>query len=167
MNIDFTAEGSPLPWRAIDDRVMGGLSKSELVMTPAGFSVFKGVVSLAQGGGFASVRAPLPQSFAVGSKALYLQVLGDGRRYKLALRMDSEWDGVSYQAAFQPPDGAWTEIVLCDADFSPTFRGCGVSAPDVQLWQVRQIGFILADRQSGRFALGLKRLSDRPMFSRG
>lgn len=167
MNIDFTLEGSPLSWQAIDDRVMGGLSKSELVLAPQGFSSFQGVVSLAQGGGFASVRAPLPQPFVEGSQALYVWVLGDGHRYKLVLRADGEWDGVSYQAAFQPPAGVWVEIRLSEAEFLPSFRGRPVAAPALVLRRVRQIGFMIADRQAGRFALGLKRLADTPSSPTG
>ena len=44
-------------WTPIDDRVMGGISKSRLRHDPAGHVVFEGNMSLERNGGFASVRS--------------------------------------------------------------------------------------------------------------
>lgn len=44
-------------WHAIDNRVMGGMSRSTLRHDPAGHAVFEGTVSLERNGGFASVRS--------------------------------------------------------------------------------------------------------------
>lgn len=68
--------------------------------------MFEGIVSLEHNGGFASVRAP---QLALGShtaNGYTLTVLGDGKRYKLNLRTEDCFDGVNYQAEFQPT--AWT-----------------------------------------------------------
>ena len=53
---NFSDPQSVDAWRAIDDRVMGGVSHSGLRHERAGHAVFEGDVSLAQNGGFASVR---------------------------------------------------------------------------------------------------------------
>ena len=53
---DFSDPRSVEAWRAIDDRVMGGVSRSRLRHERAGHAVFEGEVSLALNGGFASVR---------------------------------------------------------------------------------------------------------------
>jgi NADH dehydrogenase [ubiquinone] 1 alpha subcomplex assembly factor 1 len=52
---DFTDANAANAWRAIDDRVMGGVSRSALRHDPAGHAVFEGTVSLERNGGFASV----------------------------------------------------------------------------------------------------------------
>ena len=54
MIIDFRA-GAPA-WPSIDDVVMGGRSHSEMVIED-GVAAFRGVVSLENNGGFASVRS--------------------------------------------------------------------------------------------------------------
>jgi hypothetical protein len=46
-----------LQWATVDDRVMGGISRSELRSAPTGHAVFEGEVSLERNGGFASVRS--------------------------------------------------------------------------------------------------------------
>jgi hypothetical protein len=56
---DFSDPSAVDAWRAIDDRVMGGISRSQLRHDPTAHAVFEGLVSLEQNGGFASVRALL------------------------------------------------------------------------------------------------------------
>jgi hypothetical protein len=84
---------------AIDDAVMGGVSASRLRYDPAGHAVFEGVVSLDSNGGFASVRSRRGELGTPGAVSYVLEVRGDGKRYKLNLRTDDAFDGVSYQAA--------------------------------------------------------------------
>ena len=54
--VRFDSSFSVDDWSAIDDRVMGGISASRLRSDESGHAVFEGEVSLASGGGFASVR---------------------------------------------------------------------------------------------------------------
>ena len=77
----FDAAGSVADFSPIDDRVMGGRSASRLRHDPAGHAVFEGEVSLADGGGFASVRSrPLPLGDA---QAVTLSHRGARRRQAL------------------------------------------------------------------------------------
>ena len=52
-----------------------------------------------------------------------LDVRGDGKRYKLALRTDDAFDGISYQAPFVAPAGAFTTIRLPLSAFVATLPG--------------------------------------------
>jgi len=153
----FDLAASVADFSAIDDRVMGGRSASRLRHDPAGHAVFEGEVSLAEGGGFASVRS---RPLALGDAqavACRLEVLGDGRRYKLNLRTDDRFDGVTYQAAFEPVPGAWTVLRLPLASFVPTWRGRPVeAAPALLPGNLRQLGLVIGDRQAGAFALALR-----------
>ncbi len=108
----FDAPDVIVGWSAIDDRVMGGRSRSALRKTGAACASFSGEVSLANGGGFASVRSAPQDLGAPGARAYALEVRGDGQRYKLALRTDDAFDGISYQAAFVAPAAAFTTILL-------------------------------------------------------
>ena len=104
--LDFASAASVADWSAVDDRVMGGVSVSRLrhereapgrSAAGGGFAVFEGRVSLANGGGFASVRLSAGSGrLGVPAACAYvLEVLGDGSRYKLNLRTDAAFDGVN------------------------------------------------------------------------
>jgi len=149
----FDAPESVSGWRAIDDAVMGGVSSSAISYVPGERAVFSGFVSLANNGGFASVRSP---SFAAlgGGGAFLLTVRGDGKRYKFSVRTDAAFDGVSYQAAFQPPPGEWVVVRLAATDFLPKWRGRIVdNAPPLDPACTQQLGLLIADRQAGGFRL--------------
>lgn len=144
-------------WYAIDDVVMGGESRSRLRADAAGHAVFEGRVSLARGGGFASVRSRARDVSAPGAVAYVLDVLGDGRRYKLSVRTDDAFDGIAWQAAFDPPAGQWTRLALPVAGFAATFRGRPVAgAPPLDPARARQFGIVIADRNPGAFALAIR-----------
>ena len=153
---NFETPASVADWSNIDDAVMGGQSTSRLIHQDAGFALFTGVVSLARGGGFASVRSRARDFAAPGAAAYVLEVCSDVRRYKLNLRTEDSFDGVSYQAAFEATPGQWTTVRLPLSQFSPTFRGRPVMASALDPQGVRQIGLMVADRQAGSFALGVR-----------
>jgi len=153
----FGDPASVADWYPIDDAVMGGVSRSRLRHDPAGFAVFEGVVSLDRGGGFASVRSRPRDLGAAGAVAYVLEVRGDGRRYKLSLRIDENFDGASYQAAFDAPEAVWATVRVPVGDFVATMRGRRVAgAPPLDAARVRQAGFVIADRQAGAFALAIR-----------
>jgi NADH dehydrogenase [ubiquinone] 1 alpha subcomplex assembly factor 1 len=144
-------------WSAIDDCVMGGVSHSHLRHDAAGHAVFEGVVSLENNGSFASVRSRPLDLGVPGAVNYALEVRGDGKRYKLSVRADDAFDGVSYQSRFEAPAGRWTVVRLPVSEFQPTFRGRTVhGAPPLDPARVRQIGFVIAERQAGSFALQLR-----------
>lgn len=145
-------------WVSIDDVVMGGISHSHLRYDSMGHAVFEGAVSLEHNGGFASVRSgplALPLDRAIH---YFLEVRGDGKRYKFTLRTDDLSYGIHYQAEFDVPVGAWTSVCLPTSAFIPTFRGrCLPSAPPLESAKlIRQIGFVIADQQAGPFALEVR-----------
>jgi len=52
----FSNQTNIKEWRIVNDGVMGGISKSSLLLTDAGHGQFSGHVSLANNGGFASMQ---------------------------------------------------------------------------------------------------------------
>ena len=153
----FDSLVSVADWSAIDDSVMGGASHSRLRHDAAGHAVFEGVVRLENNGGFASVRSRPLDLGAPGAANYSLEVRGDGKRYKLNVRADDAFDGVSYQARFEPPAGTWTVVRLPLSEFQLNFRGRSVAgAPPLDPARVRQIGLTIAERQAGSFALRLR-----------
>jgi NADH dehydrogenase [ubiquinone] 1 alpha subcomplex assembly factor 1 len=156
---DFSVSHEAANWVPINDAVMGGESQSRMVWNPAGYAEFTGTVSFANNGGFASVRCHPAALGIPGVIAYVLHVLGDGKRYKLNMRIDDGFDGVNYQCRFQPPVGIWSTCRLTSADFIPTWRGRSVTdAPPFDPGKLRQIGLMIADQQEGVFSLAIRNI---------
>jgi NADH dehydrogenase [ubiquinone] 1 alpha subcomplex assembly factor 1 len=157
---DFSDPRSVALWNPINDGVMGGISQSQLRYNPAGHAIFTGHVSFENNGGFASVRCQPRDLGRKGVAAYLLDVCGDGKRYKLNLRIDNSFDGVNYQVQFHPPAGIWVSCRLASADFLPSWRGKPVpDAPPLDTSRVRQMGLMIADRQEGPFVLAIRSIA--------
>lgn len=142
-------------WYVINDGVMGGLSRSAIRVTENGTGVFAGDLSLENNGGFASIRYLLdkPRNLATAT-GLVIRVRGDGRSYQLRLRDDDGFDGAAFRAGFETTEGEWVEALIPFDDFVPTFRGRTLTnVPPLDRRNIRQIGLMLADRNSGSFSL--------------
>lgn len=158
--IDFSNKNESWRWAPIDDSVMGGVSASRLVSSGDGSCVFAGDLSLENNGGFASVRSAKAELGLEGSKGLSVKVRGDGKTYKLRLRMDGRMDGVSYEVSFPTTAGEWTEESFDLSEFRPTWRGRNVpNADDLDPSRVRSVTFMISDKQEGSFRLELASLS--------
>ena len=157
---DFTQAIAAQAWAAIDDRVMGGVSRSRLAHETAGHAVFEGTVCLEQNGGFASVRSTPGDRGMADATSCLIEVRGDHKQFKLSLLTDDGFDSVSYQAAFMPAGNAWQTLNLPLAEFHATFRGRPVSgAPALDPARIRQVGLMIAARQAGPFALQVRNIS--------
>ncbi|KAK6124178.1 hypothetical protein DH2020_042087 [Rehmannia glutinosa] len=124
-----------LPWGALDDVVMGGVSESTFLIDPNGgengrpTGIFRGVVSTANNGGFTSVRTKnfsTPEDLSAYD-GLELRVKGDGRRYKLIIRTSRDWDTVGYTTGFDTVKDQWQSIRLPFSSLRPIFRARTVS----------------------------------------
>ena len=150
---DFQTVTNPAAWQVVNDDVMGGVSTSGWRLTN-GAAVFQGEVSLANNGGFTSVRSlPAPLDLA-GGDTLIIRVRGDGRRYKFTARMDRSFDSAIYQTVFTTKKDAWEEHRLPLKEFVPSFRG-RVLIGELPLDPARvvSVAFLIADKQSGPFRL--------------
>lgn len=114
---DFTDPSAASAWHAIDDSVMGGISRSTLRHDPAGHAVFEGTVSLERNGGFASVRSSPGERGLAGAKACLIELRGDNKQFKLSLLTDDGFDSLNYQASFVPKGTDWQTLQLPLADF--------------------------------------------------
>jgi len=141
-------------WMAIDDRVMGGISRSRLRYEDAGHAVFEGAVSLERNGGFASVRSDAGPRGSPGADACVIEARGDDKRFKVSLFTDDAFDSLSYQAMLTPSAECWSSIRLPISEFTARFRGREVTgAPALDPARIRQVGLMIAGGQSGAFAL--------------
>ncbi len=142
-------------WRLINDTVMGGISASKLDIDK-GIAKFSGTLSLEQNGGFASTRTTLSTPIASNVAMIRLQVKGDGRDYQLRLRTDNQWDSFAYSCHFSTKKDSWITLQLKPSDFTAVYRGRPVEAPKLNFNNVKQLGFLVADKQAGQFELSFK-----------
>ncbi|KAI0561623.1 Complex I intermediate-associated protein 30 mitochondrial [Gracilaria domingensis] len=110
-------------WGPLDDVVMGGVSESNLSVRDSQL-IFSGFVSTDNRGGFTSARTvtfdtPMDLSAYNG---IDLRVKGDGQSYKLIIRCDQNWDGVSHCYTFPTVNGVWEEVRVPFSEFRTVFR---------------------------------------------
>ena len=154
MLIDFTDTEEILRWMVINDDVMGGLSQSRIELSPAATALFSGQIALENNGGFASIRRRTDNYNLNGCTGVILKVKGDGRTYQFRVKTDDLYDGIAYRKLFASDARQWQTITLPFDGFCASFRGRSVpGAPVLRPEQIRQIGFLLADKQQGSFCL--------------
>ncbi len=154
--IDFIDGQVTGNWEAIDDRIMGGCSKSQPKYVENVGLRFAGTVSLENNGGFASIRSPVGNYNLGRYSGLRLRLLGDGKTYKLGLRTDLFFDGISYQATFATDQDTWQEIVLPFEAFIPTHHGIRLSTvASMDLTRIKSFGLFISDHQKGSFQLDI------------
>lgn len=157
--IDASDPSEPRRWLPVHDSVMGGLSRGGLVHED-GRLAFTGHLSLANNGGFASVRT-LPRPFPLADHhGLLLRVRGDGRTYQLRLRDSDRFDGPAWRFEFPTTAGQWTQVTAPFARFERVFRGRRLGGDAIlDPARVRQLGFMVADKQAGAFRLEIEALT--------
>ena len=154
MILDFRDPLEACGWQAIDDRIMGGCSHSQPEYIDSVGLRFTGTVSLENNGGFASIRSKSGQWDLGAYSGLKLRLRGDAKTYKLSLRTDLFFDGVSYQIAFTTEKDSWQEIFLPFEAFRPTHHGVSLTtvAP-LNRHNITSYGLFIADHQKGAFQL--------------
>jgi monofunctional biosynthetic peptidoglycan transglycosylase len=152
--LDFD-DPAEIDWFApIDDAVMGGVSSSRMVQAAPGIAAFEGRVSLENNGGFASVRSRPREWGLEGASALVLRLRGDGKTYRLNVRTPNTPSAFRFEAPLELPAGAWHEVEVPFVSLRAKAFGRPVplvGPPDPG--RVRQLGFMISDRQAGPFRL--------------
>ena len=76
-------------WNIVNDDVMGGISKSNLLINDENNLIFSGNISLKNNGGFASSRMVIVREYLDGIKSFKIKFRGDGNIYKFRLRQSN------------------------------------------------------------------------------
>jgi NADH dehydrogenase [ubiquinone] 1 alpha subcomplex assembly factor 1 len=148
-----------LRWYIVNDSVMGGISNSKMTIEQNEMS-FTGQLSLANNGGFASVRAQLMQDMGE-QQQISFKVKGDGRVYQFRLRTSDKMDGIAYKVEFKTKgNNKWQQFDFNANDFVASFRGRILSnAPRLKFADVSQLGFLIADKNLSPFKLIISDIS--------
>jgi NADH dehydrogenase [ubiquinone] 1 alpha subcomplex assembly factor 1 len=148
----FTFDRDDEPdWEVVNDGVMGGRS-SGFVAVAEGRLRFSGTL-VTQGGGFTSARAPMAVDLS-GLQGLELRVRGSGRSFELELNDGTRGYGrnVSRRAAFATT-AEWTVVRVPFSALRSSIFGRVVSAPRIDLTQLRSVGLYILDGRDGPFWL--------------
>ncbi|NOH94192.1 CIA30 family protein [Vibrio sp. AIC-3] len=158
--IDFIQPNEHKNWTATNDDVMGGISTGELIYLDD-MSRFRGELSLENNGGFSSVKRSI-ESPAHEIDSAELVFVGDGRTYQLRFTTSKDGNRIQYKHDFDTIKGEQFSKAFQFNDFQAVFRGRLLSdAPELKSRDIKQIGFLIADKQPSSFELDLIQLHFR------
>jgi len=155
--IDFTQASEHQNWTVTNDNVMGGISTGGLIYLD-NMSRFRGELSLENNGGFSSIKRSI-ESPAHEIDNAELVFVGDGRTYQLRFTTSKDGNRVQYKHEFDTIKGEQLNKVFHFNDFQAVFRGRLLNdAPELRARDIKQIGFLIADKQPSSFELNLTQL---------
>lgn len=138
-------------WRIVNDDVMGGLSSSKVNFADDRI-IFSGKISLKNNGGFASLRSPVKDYSFEGYSGIEIKILGDGIRYSISMKETSYFTGQFYTASFETMPDKWITVKLPFDQFKLYYFGKKVSSsPGISPNKIKEISFLIGDKQEGDF----------------
>ncbi len=152
----FKGDESLKLWTSVNDGVMGGVSKGGFARSEENTLLFRGELSLANNGGFASIRMKPSELGLNGTSAITIQARGDGRTYWVDLRSDDQMAASSYRAYLATKAGEWQETIIPFKDFKLQAFGRELPAGPIKPNSINSIGFTIADKKEGEFSLEIK-----------
>jgi hypothetical protein len=156
---DFNKDSDIRGWKVVDDVVMGGRSSGTFSLNSDGFGVFEGDVSLANNGGFSSIRYPFKKIDVVHFSAIVITLKGDGENYQFRIKTESD-DYYSYIASFST-SGEWEEVEIPLKDMIPSFRGRILDQPNFSSDYMEEIGILIGNKKNQEFKLMLDKIELR------
>jgi NADH dehydrogenase [ubiquinone] 1 alpha subcomplex assembly factor 1 len=151
MIFEFNKNSNINNWTIVDDSVMGGKSLSTFKLSPNGYGVFEGAISLKNNGGFSSVRHRFKKKAIQEYTKIKIKLKGDGKKYNVRIKANSR-DYFSYAAPFKTT-GAWQEIEILLNDMIPTYRGRALDKPNFSNDYFEEITFLIGNKKVENFKL--------------
>lgn len=140
-------------WFAVNDTVMGGVSKGRVGLNDEGHLEFTGDLSLQNNGGFASIRTRDTAGILDANNTINIRLRGDGRMYYLSLRDNNRQMAASHRHPVQTKKGEWIDVSVRLHEFNYTRFGRDVKRPELKPDEVIGVGFTLSDKNPGKFKL--------------
>lgn len=156
---DFNKNSDIQNWNIIDDVVMGGKSGGSFSLSPDGFGVFQGEISLENNGGFSSVRYQFKPLKVNKNGRIVIKLKGDGKDYQFRIK-DNSSNYYSYIMPFTT-SGEWEDIEISLKDMYPTFRGRKLDLPNFSNDSFEQIVFLIGNKKSEKFELLIDKIELR------
>ena len=148
---DFNNNTDISQWTTIDDNVMGGVSSSSISINKDGNGTFKGFVSLANNGGFSSVRNQTKTIDLTHKHYFIIKIKGDGKNYQFRVK-SANGESHSYKYTFST-NKKWQEIKIPFNQLSPTFRGRDLKIPNFPGQTIEEVCFLISNKKEETFKL--------------
>jgi len=160
---NFNTPESGRIWVSVNDNVMGGISDGKFKITQDKTLFFYGSLSLANNGGFASVRC-LPTQLALKKNdSICFQAKGDGREYTINLYTNKRLTAFSYKQSFKTKKEEWINLTFPLDKFIATSFGRTIpNAAPIDPNEINSIGFMIGDKNIEPFQLELKNITILP-----
>lgn len=153
-DVDFGSLKSGTRWEVIDDDVMGGLSRGEMLIK-GDAAIFSGTVSLLNKGGFSSFKGPFKKMDLSKYKKIIIKYRSKGHKIAFTLEMDRRWFLPYYKRELQDTGWKWKEQEILFSEFErysiarkkpgkPTLK---------ELQNMLRIGFITNEKKEGKFKI--------------
>ncbi len=138
-------------WVIVNDDVMGGVSKSNLITNKDYNGVFFGNISIENNGGFASVRFNFKRLNISKYKSIILKIKGDQKEYQFRIK-ESLNDYHSYVYPFST-SGEWEFIKIPLNKMYPSFRGRSLNMKNFNKDYFEQVSFLISNKKNVNFNL--------------
>lgn len=150
---DFTEHKNTGGWRIINDGVMGGLSKGQILYQDNA-GVFKGKVSTENNGGFTMAMLQTGRKEVQQYSKFRISIKGDGKSYQFRCKSDN-YQMHSYVYTFKT-NGDWEEISIPFEQMLPKFRGRDLNQPVYQGDFLEEIAFLIGNKKEENFELRIR-----------
>ena len=147
----FNNELSLNNWIVVNDDVMGGISRSNLILNSDYNGVFFGNISTAYNGGFASIRYNCERQYIKNYKNIILRIKGDKKEYQFRIKSSLE-DYYSYVYTFKTT-GEWENITIPLNKMYASYRGRRLNIKNFNRNYLEQISFLIANKKNENFHL--------------
>lgn len=157
--LDLSVENERSKWRAVNDGVMGGLSRGVILETPDGIR-FEGRISLENNGGFASLRRPMSKADLSEYKGVIITYKCPDVKTAFCIDPNPVWYQPNYRTALKPAE-EWTAVKVPFKDFVGRQVGRPVSGKlnAEKLSHIYQFGFITDEKREVDFALEVREVT--------
>lgn len=148
---DFKSDSDLSNWYIVDDVVMGGRSDGRIEISPEGYGLYTGKISLENNGGFSSLRYRTePVSVSEGDR-IRIRIKGDGKKYQLRVKQDRR-NEYSYVHEFEST-GDWQVIEVPLSDMYPVYRGRDMNYPNFDHDRIEEVIFLIGNKRPEEFRL--------------
>lgn len=151
---DFGSKAEGDKWYVVNDGVMGGLSASGVDVTDNGI-LFKGVVSLENNGGFASLRSPYGQLDLSTYRKVTIRYKASGQVPALSFDKDRRFYIPYYKMPLNNVSDEWTTETHELLEINEYYLGqpTGKKLSRQQLSSIIRMGFLVSNKKAGAFEL--------------
>jgi hypothetical protein len=154
---DFNKDASLQDWRIVDDIVMGGKSASRFSLSPLGFGLFEGKISLENNGGFSSVSYRFKKIKVSEDSCILLRLKGDGKNYQLRVKDNSSHS--YYSITLFATSGEWQEIKIRLKELYPSFRGRKLDLAHFSQDSIEELVFLIGNKKAEAFQLLIDKIA--------